>query len=162
MATVSYLMCPTEDGAEKLFERLFELKKQGLIQIDDAAIVTWSGGAKRPRTRQLTEMSTSAALDGAFWGTLFGAVFFMPLAGAVAGAALGAIRGALADYGINDSLIEEMRRKVTEGTSALFLVSKAAVIEKIAPALKDIPFEISATTLSAEQEQKLRSAFGHS
>src|SRR5262245_54991508 len=147
MATVSYLKCPSEDGAEKLFERLVELQKQALIQIDDAAIVTWSGGAKRPRTRQLTELSTSAALDGAFWGTLFGTVFFRPLAGAVAGAAFGAIRGALADYGINDALIEEMRQKVTEGTSALFLVSKGAVIDRVAPALTGIPFEISATTL---------------
>jgi uncharacterized membrane protein len=160
MATVSYLKCPTEDGAERLFNRLFELKKQGLIQIEDAAIVTWSNGKKRPRTRQLTELSAAGALDGAFWGTLFGAIFFMPLAGAAVGAAWGAIRGAFEDYGINDVLIEEMRQKVTEGTSALFLISSAGVIDKIVPALKDIPFEITATTLSKEQEEKLHAAFG--
>lgn len=160
MATVSYLKCPTEDGAERLLNRLLELKKQGLIQIEDAAIVTWSRGKKRPRTRQLTELSPAGALDGAFWGTLFGTLFFMPLAGAAVGAALGAYCGTFADYGINDTLIEEMRQKVTEGTSALFLISSAGVIEKIVPALKDIPFEITATTLSKDQEDKLRAAFG--
>jgi len=84
----------------------------------------------------------------------------MPLAGAAIGAAAGAIRGTFANYGINDMLIEEMRRKITEGTSALFLVSSAGVIDRIVPALKDIPFEITATTLSKEQEDKLRAAFG--
>ena len=160
MATVSYLRCPTEDGAERLFKRLFDLQKQGLIKIEDAAIVTWSKGSTRPRTRQLTELSAAGALDGAFWGLLFGAIFFVPLAGAAVGAAWGAIRGAFADYGINDELIEELRRKVTEGTSALFLMSSAGVMDKVVPALKDIPFEISATTLSKEQEEKLRAAFG--
>src|SRR5262245_27278008 len=160
MATVSYIKCPIEGGAERLFSRVCELQKQRLIRIDDAAIVTWSNGTKRPRARQLTDLSASAALDGAFWGTLFGAVFFMPLAGAAVGAACGALRGALVDYGINDVLIEEMRRTVTEGTSALFLVSSEGVIDKIAPAIKGIPFEITATTLSKEQEEKLRAAFG--
>ena len=71
MATVSYLKCPTEDGAERLLNRLLELKQQGLIQIEDAAIVTWSQGKKRPRTRQLTELSAAGALDGGFLGNAF-------------------------------------------------------------------------------------------
>jgi hypothetical protein len=40
------------------------------------------------------------------------------------------------------------------------VISSAGVLDKIVPAVKDIPFEISATTLSKEQEDKLRAAFG--
>ena len=41
MATVSFIRCPTEDGAERLLNRLVELQKQRLIEIQDAAIITW-------------------------------------------------------------------------------------------------------------------------
>jgi uncharacterized membrane protein len=161
MATVSFIRCPAEDGAARLLERLVQLRKQGLIEIEDAAIITWSQGKKRPLTRQLTELSTAGALDGAFWGSLFGVLFLMPVAGAAIGAALGALKGSFADYGINDEIIDHLRHEVTPGTSALFLMSRAAVLDKIAPALKEIPFEISSTNLSQEQESKLRAAFGH-
>jgi uncharacterized membrane protein len=49
---------------------------------------------------------------------------------------------------------------VTEGTSALFLMTSDAVLDRVAEAMKDIQFEIIATNLSHEQEQKLREAFG--
>ena len=52
------------------------------------------------------------------------------------------------------------RSEVTEGTSALFLMTSDAVLDRVAEAMKDIQFEIIATNLSHEQEQKLRDAFG--
>ena len=39
------------------------------------------------------------------------------------GAAAGALAGSLADYGIDDDFIKNVREKVTEGTSALFLLT---------------------------------------
>ena len=160
MATVSFIRCPTEDGAERLLDRLVELQKQRLIEIQDAAIIAWSQGTKRPRTRLRTELSGTGALDGTFWGTLLGTIFFMPLAGTAIGAAVGSLTGSLADYGLNDTLIEELRRRVTEGTSALFLMSDKGVLDKIVPAVKDIPFEITSTNLSKDQEERIRVAFG--
>src|SRR5262245_53146239 len=154
MATVSFIQCPTEDGAERLLERLVQLQERRLIEIEDAAIITWVQGKKRPRFRQLQELSAIGALDGAFWGMLLGTVFLMPLAGASVGAALGALRGKFVEYGINDEIIEQLRHKVTAGTSALFLMSRAAVLDQIVPALKEIKFEITSTNLSKEQEDK--------
>ena len=52
-----------------------------------------------------------------------------------------------------------MRDKVTEGTSALFLLSSGAVLDRVASAVKDMQFEIISTNLSAEQEAELREAF---
>lgn len=95
-----------------------------------------------------------------FWGLLFGLIFFTPLFGMAIGAAFGALGGAFRDYGIDDDFIRRIRSQVTEGTSALFLMTSDAVLDRVADAMKDVQLEIIATNLSKEQEQKLREAFG--
>ena len=52
-----------------------------------------------------------------------------------------------------------MRDKVTVGTSALFLLTSGAVLDKIVEAVKGQQFEIIQTNLSKEQEDQLREAF---
>jgi uncharacterized membrane protein len=137
-----------------------DLQKQQLIQIQDAAVVTWPQGAKKPKTKQLQSMAGIGALQGAFWGMLFGLLFFVPFFGLALGAAMGALAGHFADYGIDDKFIEQTRSKVTEGTSALFLLSSGAVQDKVLDALKGTKAEVISTNLSKEQEDKLREAFG--
>ena len=88
-------------------------------------------------------------------------IFFTPLFGLGVGAALGALGGAFRDYGIDDDFIKRIRSQVTEGTSALFLMTSDAVVDRVADAMKDAKFEIIATNLSKEQEQELREAFSH-
>jgi len=139
--------------------KLIELQKQYLITIQDAAIVTWEQGKKSPKTQQLVDLGGVGAMQGAFWGMLFGLIFFVPFFGLAVGAAMGALSGQFADYGIDDKFIKEMQSKVTEGTSALFLLSKDATLDKVADALKDMPFEIISTNLSKEQEDLLRETF---
>ena len=90
---------------------------------------------------------------------LFGLLFFIPLLGLAVGAAMGALAGSFTDVGIDDNFIKEVRSKVTEGTSALFLMSSGAVADRIAPAVQGMKFEIMATNLSKEEEDKLRAAF---
>ena len=70
-------------------------------------------------------------MGGAFWGLLFGLIFFVPLLGAAIGAASGALSGSLRDVGIDDSFINRVRDRVTPGTSALFLMSSDAVVDKV-------------------------------
>lgn len=160
MATLSVLKFNTPEGAEQLLGKIQELQKQQLIQIQDAAIVTWPVGAKKPKTKQLQSMTGIGALQGAFWGMLFGLLFFIPFVGLALGAAMGALAGHFADYGIDDKFIAETRSKVTEGTSALFLLTSGAVQDKVAEALKGTQAEIISTNLTKEQEDKLREAFG--
>jgi uncharacterized membrane protein len=61
--------------------------------------------------------------------------------------------------GINDELIRSVRSKVTEGTSALFLMTGDVVKDKVAEAMRGLDFEIIASNLSDEQEEKLREIF---
>ena len=72
---------------------------------------------------------------------------------------MGALSGKFADYGIDDNFINQMREKVTEGTSALFLMTSGTTVDKVAEAVKGMEFEIISTSLSKEQEDQLRAAF---
>ena len=159
MATLTVLKFETADGAEKHLKWIEDLSKKNLINLHDAAIVTWPEGKKKPKTKQLHSLAGAGALSGAFWGMLFGLIFFIPIFGLVVGAAMGALTGSMADVGINDDFIQSVRSKVTEGTSALFLMTSDAVKDKVFEAMKQFKFELIASNLSKEEEDKLRAAF---
>ena len=159
MATISVLKFATADGAQQGLDTVQDLQKQHVITLHDAAIVTWPAGKKKPKTQQLTSMAGVGALSGAFWGMLFGLIFFVPLFGMAIGAAMGALSGSFTDVGIDDDFIKSVRHKVTEGTSALFLLTSNAVEDKVAEAFKGHKFELIASNLSQEQEDRLRAAF---
>jgi uncharacterized membrane protein len=160
MATLTVVKFTTADGAEQMLHTLQQLQQQELIKILDAASVIWPMGAQKPKTKQLHNLAGAGALDGAFWGMLFGLLFFVPFLGLAVGAAVGALAGKFADFGIDDEFIKQLRDKVTEGTSALFLLSSDAVMDKIVDATKDMTFEIIATNLTAAEEEQMRAAFG--
>src|SRR5438874_2773036 len=160
MATLSVLKFPTAEGAETMLSTLENLQTQQLIQIEDGAIITWPVGAKKPKTQQLRDLTGAGALGGAFWGMLFGLLFFVPFFGLAVGAAMGALAGHFAHYGIDDDFINSVRSQITPGTSALFLLTSGAVLDKVAEGVKDIQFEIIQTNLSKEQEAALKEAFG--
>ena len=159
MATLSVLKFDTQGGADEGLELVKSLQKQQLITLQDAAIVTWPEGAKKPKTKQLINMAGMGAMNGAFWGMLFGLIFFVPLLGMAVGAAFGALGGSMSDVGIDDEFIKKTKEKVTEGTSALFLLTSDAVTDKVVEQLKSLKFEIVSTSLSKEQEDMLKEAF---
>lgn len=159
MATLTVSKFPSPDGADQALSILEDLQRQHLIVIQDAAIVSWPEGDKKPRTRNLSNLTGPGALDGAFWGLLFGLIFFVPLLGAAIGAAAGALAGRFTDIGINDDFIREVREKVMPGTSALFLLSRDAVVDRVVEPLRHLQPELIASNLSKEQEDKLEDIF---
>jgi uncharacterized membrane protein len=162
MAAITAFKFDTPDGAEQMLDLVQDLAKGQLITLQDAAIVTWPQGKNKPKTKQLESLTGAGALSGAFWGMLFGLIFFVPFFGMVVGAAMGALAGKFSDYGIDDSFIKTVGQKVTEGTSALFLMTSDAVMDKVTDAVKakGWTFEILSTNLSKEQEEQLRKDFG--
>ncbi len=151
MATLTVWKFNDSDGAQKALDLIADLSKQRLIEVADAAVVSWPAGAKKPTTRHLTNLTGVAALDGAFWGMLFGWIFFVPFLGMAMGAALGALSGHFADYGIGSDFIENVRSKVTAGSSALFLLTGQVTVDKVAAAAKQagIHAELIQSNLSA-------------
>ena len=162
MATLVVFKFPAAEGADTMLHTLEGLQMQQLIEIHDGAVVSWPTGASKPKTSQLSKsVATGAsALGGAFWGMLFGLLFFIPIFGLAVGAAIGALMGHFSNYGIDQNFIDQVRAKVTPGTSALFLLSTGAVVDRVAEAVKGQQFEIIQTNLSKEQEAKLREDFG--
>ncbi|WP_194926589.1 DUF1269 domain-containing protein [Catenulispora pinisilvae] len=159
MATLTVWKFDAPDGAEKVLAELEELQKQELIRVLDGAVVSWPAEAKRPRTSQLADLTGRGALGGAFWGFLFGLLFFVPLLGMAVGAAAGALGGSMANVGIDKDFIEQVKAKVTPGTSALFVLSADEVEDRVLPTLERAGAELIKTNLSAEQEAQLREAF---
>jgi uncharacterized membrane protein len=161
-STLVVLKFGTPDGAEQGLELAARLQKEHLLEVLDAATVTWPNGKKKPKTRHATDLTCAGAWYGAFWGMLFGLIFFVPFLGAAVGAAFGALSGHFADYGIGKDFIEQVRSKVTEGSSALFLLVGQVTTDRVIEAFKTAPpFEIIASNLSKEQEEKLKAAFAH-
>ncbi|MCB0195827.1 MAG: DUF1269 domain-containing protein [Anaerolineae bacterium] len=159
MTALTVLKFGTPAGAQQVLGAIQDLQKQHLINLHDAAIVSWPEGKKKPKTQQLNNMAAAGALSGAFWGMLFGLIFLVPLFGLAMGAAMGALTGSFADVGIDDNFIKSIRDQVHEGDSALFLMTSGAVVDRVAAALKDYKFDIIATNLSKEQEDKLHEVF---
>lgn len=159
MATLTVLKFPSAEGARQVLNAVGDMQRQALIKLHDAAIVNWPADKKKPRTEQLNSLTAAGAWSGAFWGMLFGVLFFVPLLGAAVGAAMGALSGSLADVGIDDAFVDRIRSEVTPGTSALFLLTSDAVLDRVRDGLSQYDFELLTTNLSAEDEQKLRDAF---
>ncbi|MFB2834261.1 DUF1269 domain-containing protein [Floridanema evergladense] len=160
MATLTVWKFTTADGADNALKKLQDLQKQEIIEVLDAAIVSWPQGRKRPKTYQAMDTVGAGLLGGAFWGMLFGLIFFVPVLGLAVGALAGALSGYFTDYGINDDFIKSVQSKVTEGTSALFLLTGKVVLDKVEAAFSDEEKgELIQSNLSTEQENKLRQDF---
>jgi uncharacterized membrane protein len=159
MATLTVWKFDSAGGAGNALALLERMQKEELVQINDAAYVTWPEGKKKPKTEQLRNLAGAGALGGSFWGLLFGLIFFVPLLGMAVGAAMGALSGSMADVGIDDDFIREVRGNVTPGTSALFLMTSNAVVDKVIDEFKNSGATLLSTNLSHEQEDKLREVF---
>lgn len=160
MSTLTVWKFETAEGAQEALARLIEMSKVNLIRLQDAAVVAWPAGKKKPKTQNYGSLTGQGALSGAFWGMLFGLIFFVPFFGMAVGAAMGALSAKFADYGINDAFIKKVRDEVTEGTSALFLLSSDAVRDRIAEAFKDVPLDLIESNLSTAEEEQLIADFG--
>lgn len=159
MATLTVVKFPSPNGADEALDTLERLQSQELIRLHDAAVVSWPPERKKPETHEMHSTKKAGALGGAFWGFLFGLIFLVPFLGMAIGAAGGALMGSLRDVGISDAFIKEVREKITPGTSALFVLTSDAVLDRVAAEFRDSTGEIIHTNLSQEEEARLHAAF---
>ena len=159
MATLTVWKFDDPDQAEEAVGVLEDLSKMELIDLIDAAWVTWPAGRAGPKTHQLHHSTALWAGGGGFLGFLLGLIFFIPLLGLAVGAAGGVAVFKLKDVGIDEEFIDEVRQKVTPGTSALFALTQSAVEDPVVQAFSRFHAELIASNLSAVQEQNLREMF---
>jgi len=148
----------TQDGAKLMADEIKNLQKQQLITLDDAAIVMRKVDGK-VKVKQANNLVGVGAMGGAFWGLLIGMIFWMPWLGLAVGAVTGAIAGGMTDIGIDDNFIKEVGNSIEPGNSALFLLISDVTADKVLDDLKKFDTKVIRTSLSTEQEAKLKAAF---
>lgn len=168
MADLICIAFQGRDTAAQALDELRLLQKEYLVDLEDACVVTRDekGDIK---LHQAVNLVKSGALGGATWGALWGALvgvlFLNPLvglvAGAAAGAGAGALGGALSDYGINDDFMKQLGASIGPQSSALFILVRKMTADKVLPELSRYSGTVLKTSLSTEQEAKLREALAH-
>ena len=161
MADLIVFAFETEDGAGEMRDKLISLQKQQLIELEDAAVVIRKQDGK-VKVKQVASLAGAGALGGAFWGMLIGLLFWAPWLGLAIGAVTGAVAGGLTDIGVDDKFIKEVGNQIEPGHSALFILVRKATGDKVIDQVKEFNPTVLQTSLSEEQEAKLREAFsGH-
>jgi uncharacterized membrane protein len=148
-----------ETSAEQMRDKLASLQKLQLVKLADAAVVVRRQDGK-VKVKQAVSLVGAGALGGAFWGMLIGLLFWAPWLGLASGAASGALGGALRDYGVDDTFIKEVGRTIEPGHSALFLLVESWTEDKVMDEVRDFGAQVLQTSLSKEDEAKLKAAFG--
>lgn len=153
------------DEADKVLVKLNGLKKEYLIDLEDAVVVVRDAEGKvhLKQSLNLTAIGASSGLlSGALWGGLVGLLFLNPLAGfaigGAVGAGAGALSGSLTDYGIDDNFIKSLGDTIANNSSALFVLVRKVQPEKVLAEFEGLRGRVLKTSLSPEQEKKLQEA----
>ena len=150
-----------EETAEKVKNRLLDLNKQYLLQLGQVVEVVRKPDGQ-VKIKEEPRLTSYGAVGGGFWGLLIGLIFLVPAAGFVVGAVSGAIMGHFAKYGITKDYMQEIDAAIQPGQSALFVLADNPKMDRLIPELKEYHPKVLRTSLSLEQEAKLREAFGGS
>ncbi|PWE54178.1 hypothetical protein DEM27_20920 [Metarhizobium album] len=153
------------EEADRVLVKLNSLQKEYLVDLEDAVVVVRdaSGKVHLKQSVNLTAIGvTSGLLSGGIWGGLVGLLFLNPLAGFAIGGAIGAgagaLSGSLSDYGIDDTFIKSLGETIPNNSSALFVLIRKVQPEKVMAELHGLQGRVIKTSLSPEQEEKLRQA----
>jgi uncharacterized membrane protein len=159
MATLTVFRFASAEGADSALDSLLRRQHKPALAILDVATVSWPKGRNRPCTRHAPAAAGTEALDGAFWGMLFGLIFFVPVLVDPLGAATAALHSLLVDVGIDDNFVYHIRSKITEGRSALFILSRNLISDGVFENAGQLKPELIATNLPRNEEIKLRNLF---
>ena len=157
MSDLIVIVYPSQEKAEEVRKRLFELQKEYLIKLADAVIATKSPDGQ-VHLHQVVNTTAAGAVSGSFWGLLIGVLFLNPILGVAVGAASGALGGALSDFGINDQFMKQLSESIQPGKAALFVLIKEMTGDKVLDQIKGYGGVVLKTSLNDEREQALRDA----
>ena len=159
MTTFTVWKFEDPEGAVHAERVLKDAQDEGLVKIVDHAVMTWPPGADKPETHHKHDDSKRGAAWGALWGVLGGALFMIPVVGGVAGLAIGALAKSTEGTGITKEDLAKIRTEVVEGTSALFLVTEDADLDKLGERFR-FNTTLITTNLTDEERATLLETFG--
>lgn len=159
MTTFTAWKFETAEGGDHAAKILQQAAREGLIKVEDYAVVEWPTGDKHPDVKYETRDDWRGAGWGALLGVLLGTVFFLPLVGAAAGAALGVMYKRVEAVGISKNQLESIGKEVTPGTSALFVVNHDSDLDRLAERFRGLDATLIASNLVSGEEDDVRRAF---
>jgi uncharacterized membrane protein len=143
------------DEAGRVLETLRSVQHQGVLKLDDSAVVVKDEEGKVHVKNQMDRGVQVGAVGGGLLGLLIGG-FLFPLGGLLFGALAGALVGKSADLGVDQRFVKDVSEDIQPGTSALFFVVRDADPNAALAALKPYKGIVRQTTLSPETEEELR------
>jgi uncharacterized membrane protein len=124
-----------EDTADQVLNKLQQLQKEHLIDLEDACVVVRDAQGKI-HLKQALDLVRIGALSGAAWGGLFGALVGVLLLNPLVGLATG----------------------MAVGAGTLFILARRVNFDKVLPELKPFGGKVLKTSLTNDQEERLRKA----
>ena len=147
-------------SAAVVHDALASAAKQGLVHIDDAAVVVKNEDGTVKVDNQVASGTWVSTAVGGGLGLLLGTVFF-PLGGLVLGLAGGALVGKAMDLGVDGKFVKDVGEKIEPGTSALFILAHDANTAGVLAVLREHKGgHVLQTTLDPEAEDAIRRALG--
>ena len=151
-----------EQTGRDAFNELANLQKMQLLELEDAALAVKDDKGKVKVKQTLENQVTgTSALWGGFWGLLIGLIFLAPIFWGLFGALMGFIAGKAGDVGIDDKFIKQVGDSLDPGGAALFVLVIRATPDKVLEQMKQFGGEVYQTSLSNEDEEKLKKALEH-
>ena len=160
MTTFTVWKFDEPDGAARAETALKSGAADGLVTIVDHAVVSWPEGADKPTLHHHHDGPKRGAAWGALWGILGGALFAIPVAGLALGAGVGALAKATAGTGITKQDLERIRTEVGPGSSALFLVTEDADLDRLGERFHGRDSTLISTNLTDAERSTLLETFG--
>lgn len=148
------------EGAARAESLLSAAAADGLVTIVDHAVMSWPADADKPDLQHKHDSPKRGAAWGALWGILGGALFMVPIAGAVIGAGIGALAKATEGTGITKEDLQRIRTEITPGTSALFMVTEDANLDRLGERLQVLDTTLISTNLTEAERAMLMETFG--
>jgi uncharacterized membrane protein len=162
MSELIVITYDTEKAGYDALDEVIKLQNMELITLEDAAVVVMNQKGKVKIKQTLEKQITgSAAAWGFFWGLLIGLLFLFPLAWGLFGALMGGIFGKATDVGIDNKFMKEVGDSLEPGMSALFMLVIKATEDKVIEDMAEMGGHLYQTSLSKEDEEKLRKALEH-
>jgi uncharacterized membrane protein len=133
MSTTAWRFKTTE-GADQAVLRLKQLDSQDLIDVQDVTVIRWPEYAKAPVAHEhVTD-------EGSAMSSL-----------------MSKMKGGTR---IEGSMVESVKQDMVPGTSAVVVLSTAAIIDTVGKAFRGQAMELMRSDLSVQEQDHLRAVFG--
>lgn len=141
-----------EHTADGMLDNFLDMEKRGVLQLEDAVIVSRPAGTTEVTIDQTRFKRGRAAAKTGAVGLLAGMLVGGPLVGLTAGALWGGLR----DKGLDDKFVRRLSDKLGPDSSGLFLQVSGGDSEKVIEELQPHQATVITTELDPALEKKLR------